>query len=287
MKLPIHIAKKLQLIAEGERQAASSMKHAITTKMLDDGVLQTRYTAKNKGIIFTENRVALTDYLHNHFGINNLGTYIEVLNSEGASRSDNVHISSNSKLAAVRTFKGFLVNTYNPIAASLNREAITIAPADGSFTFISDFETFKIPEHITVVGLENPENFRYISRQKYLFNHISPLFICRYPHSGDIIKWLKGIPNPYLHFGDLDFEGINIYLNEYKKHLEGRASFYIPPETAAFLLQKGNRELYNRQLGRQPLPENIDEPAIIHLLQLFHQYKKVLEQEAFIKMPGL
>lgn len=283
MKLPIHIARKIQQIAEGERQASSSMKHAVTQKMLDDGVLQTRFTAKSKGVIFTENLVALTDYLHNHFGINNLATYIEKYNSPEASRGDNVQISSNSKLTAVRTFKGFLVNSYLPINAGLNNKTFTISPTEGSFAFVSDYESFLLPKHVTIVGLENPENFRYISRQQYLFTNITPLFVCRYPYSNDIIKWLKQTPNPYLHFGDLDFEGINIYLNEYKKHLADKASFFIPEQTASLLIEKGNRDLYSKQLNRQPLAENVDEPAIVQLLQLFHQYKKVLEQEVFIK----
>ncbi len=251
--------------------------------MLDDGVLQTRFTAKSKGVIFADNLVALTDYLHNHFGINNLATYIEKYNSPEASRGDNVHISSNSKLTAVRTFKGFLVNSYRPIEAQLNGQIFTIAPTEGSFAFVSDYEQFVLPQHVTIVGLENPENFRYISRQQHLFTNITPLFVCRYPYSNDIIKWLKQTPNPYLHFGDLDFEGINIYLNEYKKYLQEKASFFIPEQTASLLIEKGNRDLYSKQLNRQPLAENVDEPAIVQLLQLFHQYKKVLEQEVFIK----
>eukprot|EP01035_Chromulina_nebulosa_P009573 gene9573-12920_t len=169
MKLPIHIARKIQQIAEGERQSSSSMKHAATQKMLDDGVLLTRYTAKNKGVIFTENLVALTDYLHNHFGINNLVAYIEKYNHPEASRSENVHISSNSKLTAVRTFKGFLVNSYQPVETQLNGKPFIVSPAEGSFAFISDYESFILPKHITIVGLENPENFRFINRQQYLF----------------------------------------------------------------------------------------------------------------------
>ena len=50
-------------------------------------------------------------------------------------------------------------------------------------------------------------------------NNQKILFVCRYPQSNDLIKWLQSIPNRYLHFGDLDFAGINIYLNEFKKYL--------------------------------------------------------------------
>ena len=70
---------------------------------------------------------------------------------------------------------------------------------------------FAIPEDVMVVGIENPENFRWISRQKVFFKEnlssSSPLlFVSRYPQTqhGDLIRWLKAIPNRYVHFGDLD-----------------------------------------------------------------------------------
>lgn len=34
----------------------------------------------------------------------------------------------------------------------------------------------------------------------------------------------------YKHFGDFDFEGINIFLNEYKKHIDDNAKFFIPDD---------------------------------------------------------
>ena len=96
------------------------------------------------------------------------------------------------------------------------------------------------------------------------------------------MKWLQVIPNPYLHFGDLDFEGINIYLNEFKKQLGNRASFFIPEQTEDYLQRFGNRALYNKQLSRAPAMAGITEKGLIELLQLINRHKKVLEQEIFI-----
>ena len=89
-------------------------------------------------------------------------------------------------------------------------------PTEGTFQFIYDYERFILPADITIVGIENPENFRQISQQQYLFKDIKPLFVCRYPQnqSKDLLKWLQSIPNSYLHFGDFDLAGIGIYLNE-------------------------------------------------------------------------
>lgn len=79
--------------------------------------------------------------------------------------------------------------------------------------------------------IEDPSNFRHLQKQRKLFGDIHPLFVSRCPQSKDLIKWLQTIPNRYLHFGDFDFAGLNIYINEFKKHLHDIASFYLPRQT--------------------------------------------------------
>lgn len=116
-----------------------------------------------------------------------------------------------------------------------------------------------------------------------MFSTINPLFVSRYPQnqSKDLLKWLHSIPNSYLHFGDFDFAGIGIYLNEYKKHLGDKAQFFIP-ENIEFLLDNyGNRALYDKQkLNFEQ--QAIKEENLTKLIALLHKYKKGLEQEIFI-----
>ena len=52
----------------------------------------------------------------------------------------------------------------------MQSKPFTIAPPEGSFVFIADYENFEIPQNVIVVGIENMENFRYIRRQKKLFH---------------------------------------------------------------------------------------------------------------------
>lgn len=284
MNLPIGIAEKLILLLNGEKISASKLKHSIIDTMLGNGILEQQIQGRSKKLIFLHSPERLSDYLSNHFGINSLEDYITVHKQKDALRSDFVEISSDSKLRKVRTFKGFLVNSYWPIQARINGNSIFINPEVGTFTFISDFESFEIPDDITIVGIENPENFRYIEKQKYLFENIKPLFICRYPQNQhkDLIKWLQTIPNPYLHFGDLDFAGIGIYLNEFKKHLGNRATFFIPSNAEELLERYGNRELYDNQ-KRNFSMEEIEEIKLNQLITMIHEYKRGLEQEVFIK----
>lgn len=284
MNFPIGIAEKLILLLNGEKISASKLKHSVTDTMIGNGILELQIQGRSKKLVFLRSPERLNDYLSNHFGINSLHDYLSVHKQEHALRSDFVEISSDSKLRKVRTFKGFLVNSYFPIEARLNDEPLLINPRTGSFHFVYDFEGFTIPVDLTVVGIENPENFRYINKQMYLFDGIKPLFVSRYPQnqSKDLIKWLQTIPNPYLHFGDLDFAGIGIYLNEFKKHLGNRATFFIPSNTEELLGRYGNRELYDNQKSNFSI-EEIEEIKLNQLITMINEYKRGLEQEVFIK----
>jgi hypothetical protein len=165
----------------------------------------------------------------------------------------------------------------------MNNVEFICNPLPGSFVFVYDFEGFSIPEDVTVVGIENAENFRLISLQKHLFQGIKPLFVSRYPQSGDLVKWLSRISNPYLHFGDFDFAGISIYLNEFEKHLNGRSSFLIPSDIHLLIKEFGNRKLYNQQ---QQYKESIslqNDPNLEKLIKLIEKEKKGLEQQILIK----
>ncbi len=283
MNLPIGIAEKLILLQNTEKIPASKLQHSIINTMLENGILEQQILGRSKKLIFLRSPERLDDYLRNHFGISSLLDYILVQKQADALRSDFVTISSNSKLRTVRTFKGFLVNSFLPIQATLNNEPILIQPAEGSFQFIYDFETFTIPPDVTVVGVENPENFRHIYKQKYLFLNLKPLFICRYPQnqSRDLIKWLQSIPNPYLYFGDFDFAGIGIYLNEYKKYIGKKANFFVPDNTKILLQNYGNKALYDNQ-KENFVKKEIDENKLNDLIEWIHEFKLGLEQEVFI-----
>ena len=139
-----------------------------------------------------------------------------------------------------------------------------------------------LPKNITIVGIENPENFRYINKQARFFKNITPLFVSRYPQNKDLVKWIKNTSNNYLHFGDFDFEGINIFLNEYKKHIGNKAEFFIPDEIEKMIREKGNSNIYNTQIYREPILNEKSDKGLIDLIKIIHKHKKGLEQEYLI-----
>jgi hypothetical protein len=283
MKLPISVANHLLKLSDGQSLPFSSVKHSVVDELIAEGVLDKKVLSPKKAVVRLPRIDALNDYLQNHYGIENLTQYVDFLNSEMAHRADAVSVSSDSKTKNIRTFKGFLVNCYEPIETILNEQSFVIQPNIGSFTFIYDFNAF-IPAHdVTIVGIENAENFRFIERQKYLFEGIKPLFVSRYPQnqSNDLMNWLKKIPNPYLHFGDFDFGGLNIYWNEFKVHLQERAQFYLPANVEILLENKGNRDLYDNQTIKFDETQVL-ETNVLKLLKIIRHSKKGLEQEIFI-----
>ena len=281
MKIPVHIAKKILQLTDGEALPSNAAKHTLIEELIAERILERTGRIQKKLQLVNQNALFL--FLQNKYGINNLEKYIEVSLKDNVQRSEFVKVSSNSKLKTTRTFKGFLINSYIPINAKLNGNEITLNFTEGIFNFIYDFENFIPDENITIVGIENAENFRWIINQKHLFTDIKPLFVSRYPQSQgkDLLKWLQSIPNNYLHFGDFDFAGIGIYLNEYKKYISEKATFFIPNEIENLIIQFGNKIRYEKQIINFK-SEKVTEPKLDELIKLLHRYKKGLDQEILI-----
>ena len=198
--------------------------------------------------------------------------------------------TGNSKLVTLRSCPGFPINSYEPINCSLNGKPLVVNPQEGSFLFITDWANFTIPKDVIVIGVENMENFRMVRKQKAFFNnylqtHQLPtktLFVSRYPQSTDLRLWLLSIPNYYLHFGDFDLAGINIYLSEFQKHLGSKRSSFLIPEDIAFRLKSGSAMRYNEQYDHfKGIKSDIKE--LQQLIDLIHQERKGYDQEGYIK----
>ncbi|ALJ06538.1 hypothetical protein APS56_15965 [Pseudalgibacter alginicilyticus] len=282
MKLTLKIAKVLVQLINGE----SIPNHSAKSRLIDDLVSENIITrkGKHKKSLDLINKTDLHTYLANQLQVNDLNKYVLALENENSTRAELVKITTDSKKSKERAFKGFLLNSYSSIKAELNNATIIINPTKGSFVFIYDYESFKIPKEITVIGVENAKNFSQIQEQKYLFKNINPLFVSRYPQNQnkDFIKWMNSIPNNYMHFGDFDIAGIGIYLNEYKKHLLRKATFFIPENIKSDLRNNGNRERFDNQKMNFKI-ESIQESKILELIEIIKLEKKGLDQEYYIE----
>lgn len=275
------VLKTLKELVSGNNVAASKISSALLAELTEENlVLPIPHGSRVSYKAISVNR--LNDYIYAKYNISNLDAAIAI-KKDAPQRSEQIEITGNSKFVQKRTFTGFLVNTFEPLKCTLNGNEIIVSPTVGTFTFIYDFQTFTIPDDAIVIGIENAENFRYINRQKYLFEGIKCLFVSRYPQrqSNDLKEWLLSIKNQYFHFGDFDFAGLNIFVNEFKKHLGVRAKLFVP-ENLEILFQKyGNLELFCNQQIEFDINKQDDVVKSVYLL--IEKYRKGLEQEIFIK----
>ena len=280
-KLTIPQAEKLQQLLSGSQLPKSLLKGNLVDELISENIIVVN--GRGKQTLTLRNSEAFSDYLFREYGISDLSQYISQLQkSDNVLRSDLVKVSSNSKTQKIRTFTGFLVNSFMPIPAKVSGKDFIISPVEGTFLFISDYESFIIDKDIVVIGVENAENFRYINRQKDLFDFTKCLFVSRYPQNQnkDFINWLLKISNPYYHFGDYDFAGLNIFVNEYQKHLGNRAKLFVPNNLEKYFELYGNRELFYNQDIKFEI--NNQDNAIKTVYNLINKYQKGLEQEVFI-----
>lgn len=283
MKVTKALASKLLALCRGERISASKLQHPLVLELLQEGIIADIRSGRSKSVLYLPQPELLKAFLLNKFSIADLAIYLDTLEAGEISRSQLVRAASDSKLKSVRTFQGFLVNSYEPIQTTLNGDDLVINPPAGTFQFIHAFERFVPHLDVTIVGVENAENFSQVERQRHLFEGLHPLFVSRYPQnqSKDLIRWLQTISNPYIHFGDFDFAGMGIYIHEYKRYLRSRATWFVPADLESMLVKWGNKKLYDVQKITFD-QHQVEETGILKMIELMHKYKRGLEQEALI-----
>jgi hypothetical protein len=85
-----------------------------------------------------------------------------------------------------------------------------------------------------------------------------------------------------LHFGDFDFAGIGIYLNEFEKHISDKATFFVPDDIDSLISENGSKERYNQQKINFDT-QTIQEERLLQLIKTIHKHKKGLDQEILIR----
>lgn len=282
MKKTAILIEKLIRLANGDVLPASSLKGDWFEQMQEDGILLATAHGSRKSLRASDGTL-LRQYVASQFDIRDLEQTRSAFSDEDVSRASLVSATGDSKFLSRRTFKGFLVNSYQPVAAILNGQDITIYPPEGSFMFVADYQHFVIPQDVVVVGVENAENFRYVALQKYLFARYGRvLFVSRYPQdqNKDLIKWLQSMPNRYVHFGDLDLAGIAIYESEFYRHLGNKSSLFIPDDFEQ-RISNGNTDRYNAQLPQYGKMK-VEDKRVQPLLDCIHLYHKGYDQEGYL-----
>lgn len=267
-------------LSKGETIPSSSFKGDIVEEMLDNDVIVPIVHGRRKTYKAVSPQ-AVSEFLSSNYEINDLEVYASFMTGPPPSRNTQVAVLGNSKVVRRRTMRGFMVNTYEPITVLYKGKTFEIHPYDGTFTYIYDYYALALTSDVTIVGIENCENFRWVCRQKYLFKHLGKvMFVCRYPQSGDLVRWLQTIPNKYVHFGDFDLAGVFIYQNEFFNKLGERASLFVPDDIEV-RLQTGSRERYDTQTKGYAHMKITDE-RIRPIVDLIKKYRRGYDQEGYI-----
>ena len=277
------ISASIKALMAGELVAGSKINNKLLEELMAEGLLLVNSHGSRKSYRARDVN-ALKRYLIDK-DENYRMMEVDVLDSRASMAAE----TGNSKFITIRSCPGFPINSYEPIDCLLCGEPFLVNPQEGSFFFVSEWEKFTIPKDVVVIGIENMENFRMIRKQKSFFeNYLQThglsnkvLFVSRYPQSTDLRKWLSTISNHYLHFGDFDLAGINIFLSEFQQFIGNDRSSYLIPDDIESKLKSGSRKRYDEQLCHFNHLQS-DNSELQRLINLIHYERKAYDQEGYI-----
>lgn len=277
------ISASIQALMAGEQVAGSKLNGNLLSELMAEGLLLVIARGSRKSYRARDIE-ALKRYL-----IDKDESFRMLEANAADSRASMAAETGNSKLVSVRSCPGFPINSYEPIECSLHGKPFMVNPQEGSFLFVTDWETFVIPGKVIVMGIENMENFGMIRQQRSFFEDYLKahgmsgkiLFVSRYPQSLDLRKWLTSIPNHYIYFGDYDLAGINIFLSEFQQYIGKDRSSFLIPDDIELRLKSGSKSRYDEQYNRFKDMKS-DSQEIQHLIELIHQERKGYDQEGYI-----
>lgn len=290
MRLSDGLLKKIRLLLAGEALPASNLNADWVEMLVEEGVLVREFQKSRRRYRISDRNAFVSALEDIDERFRNAGFLDGNLESLGGSRGGQAAATGDSKAVTCRSCPGFPVNSYEPIVCRLNGREYIVAPEPGTFVFISDWRRFLIPEDVTVIGIENMENFRLIREQKPFLDALTGgepiLFVSRFPQSKDLGEWLKGISNRYIHFGDFDLAGVSIYETEFAPYMRSndgrpqRCSMFIPCDIDE-RLRNGVRKRYDDQLPKCSSLSSPD-PDVQGLIDLIHRYRRGYDQEGYI-----
>ena len=205
---------------------------------------------------------------------------------EPISRDEIADYYSDTKRKESKSFNGLMVNVIDKLEIIFNNKKQYIYPMEGMGLFLHYSSKLEIADDVIIIGVENPQVVWKISNYKHLFTENKKyLFICISEYKTNYqYQWLESFEGEYIHFGDFDLAGANIYLNtiipklkKAKKH-----SFLIPENIYEIMKKRNYKKDYQNQLNYRNI-ESKDDFLLQELISFIKKYKITLEQEMLSK----
>jgi len=280
MKISLSLAKKIAKLVEEKSINNSEFKNSKTLKeLIEYGIVHLQVKGqKTKILLLSLSKLEL--YLFKIYGIKSLEDFLNEAENPLKSRARISQVSSDTKMLKTDVQAGMYLASYETVDIEINAEIYSLYTPNMSTFFLHKNAKLKLSKDILVVGVENFENVSSIALQAYLFNDSrKKVFIYRNKY---FREFLSRSFNDYLHFGDFDLAGLNIYLNEVVPRLTHERHKFFIPDNISELLDSGNAEDYFLHLKKFP---NLSSKSkyLEDFISLLHEKKRSLHQEFLIK----
>ena len=262
-----------------------SNKKIIETLRLNGSVKINRVSAQRSIIYLLKEENIFNFFRNNGYNIssiNDIETYINKIIDVNPSRDVIQEWTNSTKTTSSKSLKGLYLSALKNIDIKINDEVVTIVPVNGLGYFCFHTEKIEISKETIIVGIENYQVIWFAKKYKEFFDRDNILFVVRNEY---MREWIRHIENEYIHFGDYDLAGINIYINEIIPRLKKskRYSMFIPDNIEYLIHEHGNLEIYRDQKDKY---KNLvaKDVKINKLHKIISDEKKGLEQEGLYKL---
>ena len=205
---------------------------------------------------------------------------------EPISRDEIADYYSDTKRKESKSFNGLMVNVIDKLEIIFNNKKQYIYPMEGMGLFLHYSSKLEVADDVIIIGVENPQVVWKISNYKHLFTENKKyLFICLSEYKTNYqYQWLESFEGEYIHFGDFDLAGANIYLNTIIPKLKKarKHSFLIPENIYEIMKKRNYKKDYQNQLNYRNI-ESKDDLILQKLISFIKKYKITLEQEMLSK----
>jgi len=246
---------------------------------LNGSVVDGKKTPKVRYInLAKEENVFLVLKNNNYFidSLEEIDDYIQEMFDKKPSRDEVQKWHNSTKSKESKSLNGLYVSSLNKIDIKLNDKIVTIIPDSGLGYFLFYTQKIELYESTIIVGVENYQVVWFAQKYKQFFDNKDILFIVINPF---MLEWIENLKNEYVHFGDYDLAGINIYLNKILPRLKKskKHSMFIPQNIEYLIQEHGDPELYEKQKQYKNLDTN--DIQINNLIKSIRDNKKSIEQE--------
>ncbi len=267
------------------------LKSQFTSKKLLDEFIGCNcvYVSGKPQHIYLEDESALWGVLKNKYNIDSIEdlNYHINQNNEPISRNEMSDYYVHTKEKESKSFNGLMVNVLNKLEITFKNKKQYIYPMDGMGLFLHYVSKLQLADDVIVVGVENPQVVWEIFKYKHLFDENKKylfISISEYKTSYQY-QWLESFEGEYIHFGDFDLAGANIYLNTVIPRLKKckKYSFLIPDNIYEIMKKRNYGKDYSNQTRYFKNTESKDNLILQELIGFIKQYKITLEQEMLAK----